>query len=65
MNGNRCIVVCSDVLDYFEIGNERIDMDKWRREKLHDKDLTNKSHKHDHAKITRFVYYNTTKATKS
>jgi hypothetical protein len=29
------IIIGTDVLDYFEIGNEHIDMDEWRREKFH------------------------------
>ena len=29
------LVIGSDVLDYLKIGSEHIDMDKWRREKLH------------------------------
>jgi hypothetical protein len=29
------LVITSDVLDYFKIGDEHIDMDEWRHEKLH------------------------------
>jgi amino acid transporter len=28
------IIIGSDVLDYFKIGNQHIDMDEWRREKF-------------------------------
>jgi len=30
-----CLVIGSDILDYLKIGDEHIDMDEWRREKLH------------------------------
>ena len=50
-----CIVVCSDVLDYFEIGNERIDMDKWRGEKLHGKDPSKKTKKKNQKDISKAI----------
>ena len=53
-----CLIICSDVLDYLKIGSEHIDMDNWRREKLHGKDLNKKSKKQDHTNIKKFVYYN-------
>jgi hypothetical protein len=33
------VIISSDILDYFKIGSEHIDMDEWRREKLHGKNL--------------------------
>jgi hypothetical protein len=30
-----CLVIASDILDYLKIGDEHIDMDEWRHEKLH------------------------------
>ena len=29
------LIIGSDVLDYLKIGDEHIDMNEWRREKLH------------------------------
>ena len=36
------IVSSSDLLNYLDIGSEHIDMDEWRREKLHGKELIKK-----------------------
>jgi hypothetical protein len=39
------MIIGSDVLDYFKIGDEHIDMSEWRREKLHGKVKTKKKKK--------------------
>jgi hypothetical protein len=31
------VIITSDILDYFKIGSEHVDMDEWRHEKLHGK----------------------------
>ena len=43
------------MLDNLKIGSEHIDMDKWRREKLHGQDLIKKTKNLNQMKITKVI----------